>query len=172
MAAFRIVDSRLPSLPRLTLHSVPTKPPTLQPPWLKRNGQAERDRDERARKAKLDTQRASSHRRGYDKAWYRFRTRIVAERGCRCEQCGCLVTLRRHEIPGVPVAHLDHIVPIAERPDLRLEPTNVRVLCEPHHNARTARDQGFARQGRRLGCDEDGRPLDPAHPWSRDTDNG
>ena len=33
-----------------------------------------------------------------------------------------------------PVEHLDHIVPIAEAWDLRLEPKNIRPLCRKCHN--------------------------------------
>ena len=37
--------------------------------------------------------------------------------------------------------HADHIIPIEERPDLRLDLDNMRTLCSPCHGARTMRDQ-------------------------------
>lgn len=101
------------------------------------------------RKRRFDRQRRSARQRGYDADWERLRDEVVIERGCRCEAQGCgrIVVLRKREATtGAPVAHVDHIQSVAERPDLRLERSNLRVLCEPCHNARTARDQGFARR--------------------------
>lgn len=103
--------------------------------------QAERDR-----KRRLDQFRGSARQRGYDADWQALRDAVVIERGCRCILCGTVVVLRKREAtPTAPVAHVDHIESIADRPDLRLERSNLRVLCEPCHNARTARDQGFGR---------------------------
>ncbi|CAO3434275.1 HNH endonuclease [Azospirillum endophyticum] len=103
---------------------------------------------EQDRKRRFDETRGSARQRGYDRDWEKLRDTVVIERGCRCEAAGCgtVVVLRKREATALtPVAHVDHIESIADRPDLRLERSNLRVLCEPCHNARTARDQGFAR---------------------------
>jgi 5-methylcytosine-specific restriction protein A len=103
---------------------------------------------EQDRKRRFDETRGSARQRGYDRDWEKLRDAVVIERGCRCEAegCGRIVVLRKREATALtPVAHVDHIKSIADRPDLRLERSNLRLLCEPCHNARTARDQGFAR---------------------------
>ena len=115
---------------------------TVQPPRTAQDAEKERKRH-------LDRQRGTAAQRGYDAAWRALRDAVVIERGCRCEAegCGCIVVLRKREAtPTTPVAHVDHIESIADRPDLRLERSNLRVLCEPCHDRRTARDQGFARR--------------------------
>lgn len=104
---------------------------------------------ERDRKRDVDRWRGSARERGYDSAWEQLRDAVIIERGCVCAACGTLVVLRKREAtPATPVAHVDHIESIADRPDLRLDRTNLRVLCEPCHDRRTARDQGFARRDR------------------------
>lgn len=101
---------------------------------------------EQDRKRRFDETRGSARQRGYDTDWQALRDAVVIERGCRCETCGTIVVLRKREAtPAAPVAHVDHIESIADRPDLRLARSNLRLLCEPCHNARTARDQGFGR---------------------------
>lgn len=40
---------------------------------------------------------------------------------------------------------VDHIMSISERPDLRLEWSNLRAMSKRCHDRRTAREQGFAR---------------------------
>ena len=107
---------------------------------------ATREDAERARQVEKDKRRGSAWSRGYDRAWAALRDAVVIERGCRCELCGQLVVLRKTEAtPRLPVAHVDHIQSIEERPDLRLDRSNLRCLCPGCHNARTAREQGFAR---------------------------
>lgn len=104
---------------------------------------------ERQRKAEHDRWRGSARERGYDAEWQALRDAVVIERGCKCERCGSLVVLRKREVTRtVPVAEVDHIISIEERPDLRLERSNLRVLCKPCHSRRTATEQGFARGGR------------------------
>ncbi|MBP2303433.1 HNH endonuclease [Azospirillum picis] len=103
--------------------------------------QAEQDR-----KRRLDETRGSARQRGYDRDWEKLRDAVVIERGCRCEACRTIVVLRKREATATtPVAEVDHIESITDRPDLRLERSNLRVLCKPCHSGRTAKDQGFAR---------------------------
>lgn len=101
---------------------------------------------EQDRKRRLDETRGSVRQRGYDRDWEKLRDAVVIERGCRCALCGTIVVLRKREATATtPVAEVDHYVSIQEAPELRLERSNLRVLCKPCHSGRTAKDQGFGR---------------------------
>lgn len=103
------------------------------------------DERDRERRAKLDAERGSAARRGYDAEWRRVRSEhLRMEPLCRfCKKEG-----RVREATVV-----DHITTISERPDLRLDHANLRSLCKPCHDARTARDQGWGRRRRGGGFD-------------------
>ena len=78
--------------------------------------------------------RRPAHHRFYGTwEWKRFRAEVLKERGAACYNCGS--TNGSME--------LDHIIPLAERPDLRLDRDNVMVLCGPCHRHKTW--QGAAR---------------------------
>ena len=51
-----------------------------------------------------------------------------------------LEELRQRFHSGETHLHADHIIPIEERPDLRLDLDNMRTLCSPCHGARTMKD--------------------------------
>jgi len=109
---------------------MPTRTPQHRPSWWKPPEITEPER-----KRQLDRNRPSSSARGYDAAWRKLRAAFI----------------RAHPVcqhPGCTAASLDadHIKSIAERPDLRLEWSNLRALCRSHHSSRTAKDQGFARR--------------------------
>ena len=93
----------------------------------------------------------------YDKRTWRRRSRqfLAAHPLCRmCEQQG-RVTL---------ATVVDHIVP--HRGDEELfwdEANNWQGLCATDHSAAK---QAQEKSGRLRGCDADGRPLDPNHPWN------
>jgi 5-methylcytosine-specific restriction endonuclease McrA len=55
----------------------------------------------------------------YDKAWRAIRLEVLGRDGWRCQLC------------GRQASAVDHIVPLAERPDLRLERSNLRAICTP-----------------------------------------
>lgn len=83
---------------------------------------------QRARWRQQDAGRARPNRRGYgDAAWLRVRRVILAAQPV----CPC----------GAPSREVDHIIPVAVRPDLRLELSNLRAFCKPCHSRRTMRDQ-------------------------------
>jgi hypothetical protein len=46
---------------------------------------------------------------------------------------------------GKPTTDADHIESVRDHPERRLDPSNLRPYCHPHHAQRTAREQGFAR---------------------------
>lgn len=60
---------------------------------------------------------------------------------------------------------VDHVEPVRERPDLAFDSRNFMSLCSRHHSSSKQRAE---RAGRRvIGCDVEGRPLDPGHYWNR-----
>ncbi|THK37652.1 HNH endonuclease [Ensifer sp. MPMI2T] len=89
----------------------------------------------------------------YDADWHRLAARFKKAHPY-CQVKGC----------GRPTEHVDHIVTVRAAPHLRLHWSNLQALCHQHHSRLThAYDQG-----RLTGaCDEDGLPLNPAHPWTR-----
>ena len=81
----------------------------------------------------------SSRRAGlYDYTWQKLRAAFLAANPL------CLFCQRAGR--ATPAHHVDHIETIADRPELRLVWSNLRGLCESHHNQRTAQDQAAARK--------------------------
>jgi 5-methylcytosine-specific restriction endonuclease McrA len=74
----------------------------------------------------------------YDAAWRRMRLLILDRDGWTCRVCG--VNLRT---PGIG-ATVDHVISLAERPDLRLDPFNLRAACR-RCNHRLGSKLGHAR---------------------------
>jgi 5-methylcytosine-specific restriction enzyme A len=56
-----------------------------------------------------------------------------------CEDCDA------GRIRVTPATVVDHIVPIADAPDRRLDWTNLRSMAKPCHDAYTARTPGWGR---------------------------
>ena len=82
-------------------------------------------------KARQERQRGSSHARGYDGQWKKLRdlklsTDPICQIMTHCE--------------GVPANEVDHIIPIADRPELRLEWDNLQSACHRCHTAKTFRE--------------------------------
>jgi len=112
---------------------VPKRPAVFQPP--------------RARVSKSVSKRVgignrgTRKERGYGEDWMRLRAIVLArEPLCRT----CLATTGR----AVPATVVDHIQDIADRPDLRLEESNLQTLCRGCHNRKTARKQNADRRAR------------------------
>jgi 5-methylcytosine-specific restriction protein A len=93
------------------------------------------EQQEEQRRAR-DRQRPTSTARGYDADWRALRADVLeAEPWCR--RCRGLGVMTR-------ATDVDHVQPVAARPDLRLVRSNLMPLCHPHHSERTARfDGGF-----------------------------
>lgn len=83
-----------------------------------------------ARAHDQDAGRASAASRGYDAAWRRLRKRqLQLEPVCRsCKRDGLLT----------PATEVDHVVPIADAPDRRLDASNLQSLCHSCHSTKTA----------------------------------
>lgn len=107
---------------------MPKRPPVHKP---------HAQRSEKQRRAEIDARRGSSSARGYDAVWRKLR-KVYLIKNPLCVFC-------EEEGKLTPATVVDHIVPIAQAPVLRLDPKNLRSLCKPHHDARTAKEQGFAR---------------------------
>jgi 5-methylcytosine-specific restriction protein A len=73
--------------------------------------------------------RGSAAARGYDGQWRRLRLAVLAEEPL------CRLCAERGE--AAEATDVDHIIPLAVRPDLRLVRSNVRPLCSPCHRAVT-----------------------------------
>lgn len=89
--------------------------------------------------------------------WYaRIRPRQLA-RAPLCEWPDC----------NRPADTVDHIIPIKQGGPKR-DPANLQSLCTDHHQVkRSAEAKGLDwRQVAYRGCDSDGTPLDPSHPWN------
>lgn len=90
--------------------------------------------------------------------WQRVRTRQLA-REPMCRECG-----RAAE-------HVDHIKP-RSRGGAVYDPANLQGLCASCHSLKTG---AYDKQGKDWtvrGCDADGFPLDPAHPWNAGGSDG
>lgn len=87
----------------------------------------------RARERERDRERGSARARGYDKTWEKLRAAKLADDPL-CEHC-------EKQGRTTPAQDVDHIIPIRERPDLRLARDNLQSLCRPCHNRKTARER-------------------------------
>jgi 5-methylcytosine-specific restriction protein A len=96
-----------------------------------------------------------NHRFHGSVAWKKARRIARIEAKHTCAKCNAY-------LPGKGELHVHHRKPIERAPALALEPLNFMVLCSECHNVVEPRTG--SRQ--RSACDEQGRPLDPEHPWN------
>lgn len=82
-----------------------------------------------------------------------------------CQRCGCsLVTTNRHHPQAAVV---NHKVPHKGDPALFFDLNNCESACKSCHDALIQREE---KRMYTIGCDADGRPVDPTHPWNVRTD--
>src|ERR1700758_2216117 len=112
----------------------------------------------RARQRDHDERRGTSTERGYDASHQRLRILCFERDAWRCVDCAWepeIVTVFREAALGDPPIdrvlaelrdnhnrgdrhlHADHEIPIAERPDLRLDLDNLKTRCDACHRAKT-----------------------------------
>jgi 5-methylcytosine-specific restriction protein A len=94
-------------------------------------------------------------------AWKQLRAKVIAERQCE-GRCGGIF----------PVKYVDHIKEVRDGGEF-FDPANLQALCAPDHALKTAEEKD-KRLGKKhtvrylRGCDVDGDPIDPNHPWNRE----
>jgi 5-methylcytosine-specific restriction protein A len=104
---------------------MPNRPPLHAPPWAASVRQAAaRERQDR---------RAPPNERGYDRRWKRVRLGFLMLHPL-CEDC---------EAHGIvmPATEAHHVAKVTDRPELRLDPRNLRALCQACHATRTGRGE-------------------------------
>ena len=94
----------------------------------------------------------------WSKPWRRFRRAFLLKHPI-CAVPGCRAAS----------AQVDHIVSRA-RGGAPMDPANCQALCLAHHSLKTRIEDNpsLGKTDRRLkawGCDADGVPVDPTHPW-------
>jgi len=95
---------------------------------------------EQRRKAE-DERRGNARSRGYDRTWESVRREFLAQHPlCECDEHKGKDFTAFSQV-------VDHRQSIAERPDLRLEWSNLRAMTKRCHDKRTAKEQGFAMCG-------------------------
>jgi 5-methylcytosine-specific restriction endonuclease McrA len=127
---------------------------------------AYRSRKKAFNKASADKadKRASARTRGYDTKWQKFRLNFILEwisYGAPCAICK-----KSLDPIDKSLLEVDHIIPLSERPDLRLQPDNCRVLHKRCHTRRTSQYELDKKRGFSTEASTDGNPGDPAHPWN------
>jgi 5-methylcytosine-specific restriction enzyme A len=84
-----------------------------------------------------DERRASRAGRGYDAAWYAVGG--VREQALIRDWFTCQI--RTHCRGEIGLAtEVDHIIPVRERPELRLVLSNLQSACKACHSAKTMRE--------------------------------
>lgn len=85
-------------------------------------------------------------------AWRKLRAVVLTEQPM-CPEC-------RDQGLLVPATEVDH----QDNDPSNNSRENLVGLCKPHHSQKTAREM-HGHRARPHGCDVDGIPLDPDHPW-------
>lgn len=85
--------------------------------------------------------RGNFRQRGYTTTFSRFSVQIRRQFPlCGMRPDGAAPVMSRCHDLGIatPGTDVDHVVPLRQRPDLLLEPSNVQVLCRVCHSRKTA----------------------------------
>jgi len=90
----------------------------------------------------------------YNAAWQRFRSGKL-KREPLCAYC-----LEMGHTTAATDVH--HVLPLRERPDLKLSDSNTVSLCKPCHDGPAQHEE---KTGHRRGYSVDGTPLDVNHHW-------
>lgn len=104
--------------------------------------------------------------RGYGAEWRKLRETILKRDGkiCQCPDC------KGGEVRVTPANHVDHVVSKAKWLEIHGnldkvdDPSNLRAINKSCHDRKSLLEKGYQP---RYGCDENGFPLDPYHPWTR-----
>ena len=91
------------------------------------------------------------------KAWKELRLDLLAKEPV------CVFWLREGKL--TPATVVDHIQAHKGDIALFLDPENLQSLCKLHHDS--AKQKAESKQVNHIGCDENGLPIDPEHPFNR-----
>jgi 5-methylcytosine-specific restriction enzyme A len=105
---------------------------------------------------KRERWRGSRQERGYDRAWELLAAEYRKAVKGRCEECA-----RRGYLAHCDV--VDHMIPVADDPDRRLDRANLDALCHVHHNGLKRRIEDYARKTGALSM----LPMWMKHPETR-----
>lgn len=83
--------------------------------------------------------RGSRHERGYDADWTKLAADYKKSVKGRCEECA-----RRGYLAVCDV--IDHMIPVSDAPERRLDRANLDALCHAHHNGLKRRVEEYARR--------------------------
>lgn len=111
---------------------------------------------EKPRDRKREKFRGSRHERGYDAAWTKLAAEYRASVKGQCEECR-----RRGYLTLADV--VDHMIPVVDAPDRRLDWTNLDAQCHAHHNGLKRRVEDYARKTNALEM----LPIWMKHPETR-----
>ena len=125
-------------------------------PSFRRSGAPKRQETKRERKR--ERFRGSRQSRGYDRDWELLRDEYFKAKKGICEECA-----RRGYLEMGAV--VDHIEPVKDSPDKRLDRDNLQVLCNPHH-AWKYRVEEFARRTGQIGLLQQWMRLPESRPVS------
>ncbi len=99
----------------------------------------------------------------YGRSWKMARSRYLSRHSC------CVLCLQRGTVE--PATVVDHVRPWRsgateeERSKLFNDPANWQPVCKPCHDSAK---QILEKTGHLPGCNADGMPFDPQHPWFRE----
>lgn len=94
----------------------------------------------------------------YNSRVWKFTRRVKLTANPYCESCKVRLA-----------TDVDHIKALTDGGD-RTAPGNLRSLCHECHSRKTLYIERMGRDRVPVkGCKPDGTPLDPEHPWNRDT---
>jgi len=105
---------------------------------------------------------AQGYRKWYSTArWQRLAWSCYVRDNFTCQRTG-IILAGKYPAPNSPVAN--HIKPHKGDPVLFWDPANIETIAKSVHDSPV---QSEERVGFIKGNGQDGRPLDPQHPWAR-----
>ena len=111
-----------------------------------------------------DSVRGNRHKRGYGVKWERKRLRVLARDEYLCQPCKRVGKV-------TPATQVDHKIGKAQGERLGMRKSaiesikNLESICDDCHKSKTAIEAHF---NPFKGCDEEGEPYDPTHPWNNE----
>ena len=88
--------------------------------------------------------RESARKRGYDNDWQKLAKRYRRSVKGLCEECAREGFVHPSDV-------VDHMIPVIDAPELRLQWSNLDALCHKHHNGIKRRIEQYARKTDALG---------------------